>query len=143
MCIGDDYSSWSEILVAIGFASHEVDQAVSGQGVGSPSIDIDQLDKFFASNEIENYYLRQIKKLWEEGDCRAQVVHGWLYGIAVHLAENCGRENCLRQSCRLSLIICLMRLDMDMRSRTSAVVGVLRHHSPAVMRVSLWRQICW
>src|SRR5690625_44284 len=87
LCIGDDYSSWSEILVAIGFASDEVDQAVSGQGVGSPMIDIDQLDKFFAGNEIENYYLRQIKKLWEEGDCRAQVVHGWLYGIAVHLAE--------------------------------------------------------
>src|SRR5690625_7437573 len=59
LCIGDDYSSWSEILVAIGFASDEVDQAVSGQGVGSPSIDIDQLDKFFAGNEIENYYLRQ------------------------------------------------------------------------------------
>src|SRR5690625_7147158 len=69
LCIGDDYSSWSDISVAIGFASHEVDQAVSGQGVGSPSIDIDELDKFFAVDGREYYYLHQAKNSVADGDC--------------------------------------------------------------------------
>src|SRR5699024_514211 len=83
------YESWIDILVAIGFDARQVNSAVSGGKTGNPSIDLDKLDKFLSGNEIERYYLKQIKKLWEDGGCSEKVVHGWLYGIARALGENC------------------------------------------------------
>src|SRR5690625_2194503 len=88
----EDLDSWKDILVAIGFDAQEVNTAVNGGTVGNPAININKLGDFLNTGEIELYYLSQINKLWQEGDCSQKVVHGWLFDIARALAD-CDDDN--------------------------------------------------
>src|SRR5690625_3672635 len=84
--------SWTDILVAIGFDANQVTTAVNCGTVGSPTININKLDDFLNTGEIELYYLSQIKQLARDGGCSDKVVHGWLFDIARALAD-CDEDN--------------------------------------------------
>src|SRR5690606_15894652 len=88
------YRSWADILTALGMNSDYVTFAANG-GKGSAgkvnqAFEIDALAAFLSEGEIEQYFFNQLVWLWNDGqNCGRKVVHGWIFDLAVYIAENC------------------------------------------------------
>ena len=88
------YRSWADILTALGMNSDYVTFAANG-GKGSAgkvnqAFEIDALAAFLSEGEIEQYFFNQLVWLWNDGQKGGRkVVHGWIFDLAVYIAENC------------------------------------------------------
>ncbi|GAA5221021.1 hypothetical protein GCM10025777_16510 [Membranihabitans marinus] len=92
---GNPYSNWVEILNDLGFANNQLLAASAGFGQDENEVNNDYdvtalLSIFNNDSEVAAHYFKEIVWMWEDGlQCGSKVVHGWLFDLAIKIAESC------------------------------------------------------